>query len=166
MNTDATADSIERLWDAATRENSKYYVRQFSRISEKGGFAVSWNWPAFFFGVFWFVYRGMYLYAVLAFVAWIPVQSLSLLVLGESEAVYWGTTLAVMVVMGAVANALYLRHVNQRIAREAGKQASAGCRPARKSLEWACDAFDADGRGGPPRVRGWGGVGHRGPGIS
>jgi hypothetical protein len=121
MNTDATAESIERLWDAATRENSDYYVRQFSRIREKGGFAVSWNWPAFFFGMFWLVYRGMYLYAVLAFVGWIPIHGLALMVLGESEAVYWGTTLVVMVVIGAVANALYLRHVTQRIAREAAK---------------------------------------------
>jgi hypothetical protein len=142
MNTDATADSIEQLWEAATGKNSEYYVRQFARIREKGRIGITWNWPAFFFGLFWFFYRRMYLYAVLAFVGWIIINFVVFMgVGGLTEPASLVTIAAMMAVMGGAANALYLRQVTKRIARAAAKHPNVddqvqNLRSRRATLPW------------------------------
>ena len=53
--------------------NAGAYPDVFSRVAAAGeagyghGFAVSWNWPAFFCGVWWYLYRKMYLWAAVDF---------------------------------------------------------------------------------------------------
>lgn len=43
------------------REPQEYYREQFRRFEENGGnYVFTWNWPAFIFGVFWYLYRGMW----------------------------------------------------------------------------------------------------------
>jgi hypothetical protein len=64
-----------------------------------GGFALSWNWSAFFFGPIWMLYRRLYFWAILAFlVEWIP-----------------GFNLLIWIAVGSTANYLYFRHVQSRI---------------------------------------------------
>ena len=41
----------------------------FSRFDAAGGFRPTFIWPPLLFGLFWFIYRRMYLEAVLAFLA-------------------------------------------------------------------------------------------------
>ena len=54
-------------WESATN----YYLQTFRRFTGQTGpsglrFALTWHWPAFLFDPFlWFLYRKMYLYALL-----------------------------------------------------------------------------------------------------
>jgi hypothetical protein len=45
------------------------YVEIFGRFAPEGipRFAFSWDWPAFFYGVWWYLYRKMYLWAAVDF---------------------------------------------------------------------------------------------------
>ncbi len=53
--------------------NAGAYLEVFPRFAAAGeagyghGFAFSWNWPAFFCGVWWYLYRKMYLWAAVDF---------------------------------------------------------------------------------------------------
>jgi len=47
-------------------KNSDYYLKKWKYMLEKNS-KVSWNWPAFFFGFWWFLYRKMFLYGFLVF---------------------------------------------------------------------------------------------------
>ena len=50
-----------------------FYKDKFDKFNAKGGFLVTWNWPAMLFGPFWYFYRSMvvkgFLYLVLGCVA-------------------------------------------------------------------------------------------------
>jgi hypothetical protein len=45
------------------------YGKVFERFTAEGipGFAFSWNWPAFFCGTWWYLYRKLYLWAAVDF---------------------------------------------------------------------------------------------------
>jgi len=62
------APSAPTFDEAATFIGPKadYYIAQFQRL-DAGSSMVSWNWSAFLFGIFWLLYRKMYLYALIAF---------------------------------------------------------------------------------------------------
>ena len=47
--------------------NAAYYLPYFRRAEERGYPPVSWNWPVFFFGFFWFLYRKLYVWAAIVF---------------------------------------------------------------------------------------------------
>jgi Tfp pilus assembly protein PilE len=50
--------------------NAEKYLTKFRKFSVNGQdvFAATWHWPALLFGFFWFLYRKMYLWALLAFI--------------------------------------------------------------------------------------------------
>jgi len=52
---------------AFVQKNADYYLAKWEAMARSGS-KVSWNWPAFFFGVFWMGYRKMYLYAAIVVV--------------------------------------------------------------------------------------------------
>ena len=56
--------------EAYVGPNAGKYRDVFARFrkEEGSGFAFSWNWPAFFAGVWWYLYRKMYLWALVDFV--------------------------------------------------------------------------------------------------
>jgi len=63
-------------------------------------FHPGWNWAAFFFTFWWFLYRKMYFWAVLSFITlWLPYLNLLILI-------GWGVA----------ANNLYYKHANAKIA--------------------------------------------------
>lgn len=43
--------------------NRDYYLERFARFDARGKPGISWNWPAFFFGYMWLLYRNMWAYA-------------------------------------------------------------------------------------------------------
>jgi hypothetical protein len=55
--------------DAYVGPHAGKYREIFSRFrgDGTGGFGFSWNWPAFFAGVLWYLYRKMYLWAAIDF---------------------------------------------------------------------------------------------------
>jgi len=56
-------------FEAYVGPNAGAYLDVFARFPSEGGpaFAFSWNWPAFFCGVWWYLYRKMYLWAAVDF---------------------------------------------------------------------------------------------------
>lgn len=92
-------------WDSADR----YYMAQFRKFTSAPGqrFALTWHWPAFLVDPFlWFLYRKMYLYAVVYLVG--PV--LLFYVTGDmSVGFVW------RVIAGASANYLYYWHVKDHL---------------------------------------------------
>ncbi len=88
------------------QKNQKFYEEKFRKIYETGK-SRSWNWAAFFMGIYWMIYRKMYFKAGAFFI----------LSLVASSTPYIGVILnfAVLVGIAIYANALYLDHINANI---------------------------------------------------
>lgn len=61
----ASIDPTELMEVAVLRRWSGYYQRCWSRYKSKERFFLAWNWAAFFFGVWWLLYRRMYWFVLL-----------------------------------------------------------------------------------------------------
>lgn len=90
------------------QKNYKFYEKKFRKMEETGR-SISWNWSAFFMGIYWMIYRKMYFKAGAFFI----------LSLVASSTPYIGDILnvAVLVGIGMYANALYLDHIEGHIER-------------------------------------------------
>ena len=88
------------------QNNENFYKRKFKKMDETGK-SVSWNWAAFFMGIYWMVYRKMYFKAG-AFLLFSMVASYT---------PYIGNILKLCVLFGIseYANALYKDHVENSI---------------------------------------------------
>ena len=88
------------------QKNYKFYEKKFKKMEETGK-SISWNWSAFFMGIYWMIYRKMYFKAGAFFI----------LSLVASSTPYIGHILniAVLIGIGMYANALYLDHVEGNI---------------------------------------------------
>jgi hypothetical protein len=61
--------SVATLYQAAVGPKGQdFYMPYFQRAHQRGYAAISWNWPVFFVGFFWFLYRKLYLWAALVFI--------------------------------------------------------------------------------------------------
>ena len=88
-----------------------YYKEKFSKLETPDGprFALSWNWPAAIFDSFlWFLYRKMYMFALLYAVA----PALAIFITGDMTVGIVSRVLA-----GGSANYLYYWHVKDKIQR-------------------------------------------------
>ena len=82
-------------------KRADYYLYKFKKFLNRGtnSFAVTWNWPAFFLGFIWMLYRKMYLWTLIAFlIAFTPVA--------------FPLT---MIVWGIIGNYLYYLHARKKI---------------------------------------------------
>ena len=88
------------------QNNENFYKRKFKKMDETGK-SVSWNWAAFFMGIYWMVYRKMYFKA----------GAFLLLSMVASYTPYIGSILNLCVLFGIAvyANALYKDHVENSI---------------------------------------------------
>lgn len=81
--------------------NSYYYLQQFSKFTQTGRekFCITWNWSCCGFTFFWFLYRKMYILALVTFVVFcIP-----------------GVNIILHILVGMIGNYLYYRHVKENI---------------------------------------------------
>ena len=64
------AEQIEEDFSAFIGNNADKYLSRFGKFNIGGAdnFAITWHWPAFFFGSVWMIYRKLYLWALIAFV--------------------------------------------------------------------------------------------------
>jgi hypothetical protein len=88
-----------------------YYKEKFANLETPDGprFALSWNWPAAFFDSFlWFLYRKMYMFALLYAVA----PALAIFITGDMTVGIVSRVLA-----GGSANYLYYWHVKDKVQR-------------------------------------------------
>ena len=101
--------SVKTGW--AWRPAFLYYKEKFENIETPQGprFALSWNWPAALFDSFlWFLYRKMYMFALLYAVA----PALAIFLTGDVMVGIVSRMLA-----GASANYLYYWHVKDKVQR-------------------------------------------------
>lgn len=70
----AAADISPEEWRAFLGPRAAVYLDHFARFQRAGeAFTATWHWPGFFATGWWFLYRKLYLWAVLGLVgAWIP----------------------------------------------------------------------------------------------
>lgn len=85
------------------QKNQDFYEKKFKKMEETGK-SISWNWAAFFMGIYWMIYRKMYFKAGAFFI-------LSL-VASSTPYIGWILNLAVLVGIAVYGNALYLDHVS------------------------------------------------------
>ena len=110
--------------DAATfiGPKAEYYIPAFQRIDATGSM-VSWNWSAFIGGILWMLYRKMYLYALIAWVACIVIGFIP--VIGQ---ISW---IVQAVAFGILGNWLYKKKVEEELA------AAATLDPAARAAQFA-----------------------------
>lgn len=90
-------------------ENTNYYMGKFRELKMQNK-KESWNWSAFLFPAYWFIYRKMYLYALCLFLA-------------PNFLAFWGpfgriaSSVCISVVFGIFGNHIYMRHL-EKIAME------------------------------------------------
>ncbi|MGA3085973.1 MAG: DUF2628 domain-containing protein [Thermodesulfobacteriota bacterium] len=98
----------EEEFRAFIGKKADHYLSKFRSFFSGAnyGFAVTWNWPAFFLGFIWMLYRKMYLWALLAFFITFTPVALPLTMIG------WGI----------VGNYLYYLHGRKKILEYKSRQ--------------------------------------------
>lgn len=108
------------LWRAFIGPNADRYLEQFRQFTTGEGprFALTWHWPAFLVDPFlWFLYRKMYLYAIVYAVG----PALSAYLTGDyTVGIVW------RVIAGASANYIYYWHVKEHLGQIRAKGALDG----------------------------------------
>jgi hypothetical protein len=105
---------------AAIGKNAEYYVPRFERFA--GGAAISWNWPSLFVPLPWFLYRKMWLHAVVYFLGALLAAALAIALLlralgGVGLVLALGLWAAFrLAVLPMFANVLYYGVVEKRVA--------------------------------------------------
>lgn len=92
-------------------QNSEKYLSKFKKFNngpdEK--FSMTWHWPAFFTGIWWPLYRKLYLWAFITFIiSFIPLVSF-----------FW------MITLGIMGNYIYYKHAKKKITELKSLQPSA-----------------------------------------
>ena len=115
------AESEREKYMAAFFGDSPAYYLKANRAMF-GGENASFNFPAFLFGLFWFLYRKMYVYAIGIFALLFMIDQ-GIHVIGRSMPHYkealqffsFFITLAVSIVMGFKSNEIYIGYANRKI---------------------------------------------------
>ncbi|BCA55626.1 conserved membrane protein of unknown function [Nitrospira sp. KM1] len=97
------------LWRRFIGPNADRYLQQFKKFGPEQNpkFALTWNWPAFLFISFlWFLYRKMYLYAMVYAIG--PMVS-AYLTGDMTSGIVWS------VMAGATGNYVYFWHCREQI---------------------------------------------------
>lgn len=100
MNLDAGLPHTDEDYAAFVQGNTHTYLPKFHHYgATPSGFHAGWNWAAFFFSFWWFLYRKMYMWAAISFLTlWLPYFNF-----------------VVMIGWAIAANFLYFKHVNEKI---------------------------------------------------
>lgn len=118
------SSSAEEFYKAVIGDkNQAYYLRHFAQFDRNGKAGVTWNWPAFFITFYWFLYRKMWLNAIIYFFS--PYLVMALLgiitvIIGDRSGMlisvgYISYLGAVFILLPMYANALYYKHCQSKI---------------------------------------------------
>ena len=107
---DDSAGVREEDLRAFVGDEADHYLERWQPLLDGGGGFVGFNWPAFFFNWFWFLYRKMY---------WTGVALIALLIVinGFVGGVQFGLSLLFSVLLGLLANQLYYRKAKRVITK-------------------------------------------------
>ncbi|MGG7178148.1 DUF2628 domain-containing protein [Clostridium paraputrificum] len=116
-STDEYADMYgvtpNEMMDFIGDKKTEFYMEKWTRYQENDKF-ISWNWPAFFFGLIWFAYRKMYGIAGIIFGISI-LSSIFTSVIFDLSGLNSLISLAVMIGSGLLANQLYIKNCIKKI---------------------------------------------------
>lgn len=126
LNTaDTAADESAEFYRAIVGpKHQDYYLRHFQRFDARGKTGVSWHWPALFVTFYWFLYRKMWLsaliYFFLPYLVMIPL-AIAAAIAGKSADVVVGVgyilyLIGIFLLPALYANALYYNHCKEKIA--------------------------------------------------
>jgi Tfp pilus assembly protein PilE len=105
----------------AGNNSQDYYLQRFARFDKNGEAGISWHWPALFITLYWLLYRKMWLYAFIYFIAPYIVGGVLGVMAAASEGsglvkmLTFFVYLAYFVVPPLYANAWYYRHCHKKI---------------------------------------------------
>ena len=100
--------SIEEFSAFIGNHNTDYYLEHIHKMKSNNRF-LSWNWPCFFLGPYWFLYRKLYSIASILIALTI---SLSLIFHSKTPMFF---TLLVRIILAIFANAIYLNICARKI---------------------------------------------------
>ena len=112
---DVEPQSNEALWnDLVVFAGDPSYAKKWRALHTGRSSMAGFNFPAFFFGLLWYVYRRMYLYGVAILIApW--VIGAVVLGLGGRESLLNVLSLTFAILSGFIANPIYYYHARRRI---------------------------------------------------
>jgi len=106
-------------------KNADKYLPKFKKFNVDGvdQFAWTWHWPAFFFGLWWLLYRKLYVWALISsywfFIPfWLAVSSSFSVVIGKILFLFLFIPFCFFVsslLYGAIANYVYYEHAKKKI---------------------------------------------------
>ena|GEM_PF-2017514 len=91
------------------------FEESFNLFDDSGGFRPTFIWAPLFFGLFWFLYRRMYLEAVLAFLAGLALMSLRVAWGEGGEGTVMLMSFCFSLFMAVAGRWLYWRAVDRRL---------------------------------------------------
>jgi Tfp pilus assembly major pilin PilA len=100
-------------------KNAGYYITKFKKFESDRSdkIQVTWNWPAFFFGFWWFIYRRLYLSALFVFaINLMPFCTRLIFDISTSNILGIVFGLLLMIIWGASANYIYYKRAKKKIA--------------------------------------------------
>ena len=109
-----------QLYELYFRKSKEYYIDKLTKY--KSGQKFTFNVFAFLFGLFWFVYRKMYIQALLILLAIIGESFIEQLILANnvdentSKTINIISTIAIATITGLLGNNLYIKQAEKSIA--------------------------------------------------
>jgi Tfp pilus assembly protein PilE len=119
-----TQDNPEEFYNAIVgSKNLGYYLNHFSQFDNNGKAGTSWHWPAFFVTFYWFLYRKMWLnaliYFLLPYLVMIPMGIVAAMAGKSSDTIigigYLLYLVGTFLLPPMYANALYYKHCKKKI---------------------------------------------------
>ena len=105
---DANGISISEMVTFIGDKNTDYYIEKWTHYQNNENF-LSWNWPAFLCGFYWFWYRKMYL--IMTIILLVSICGAFFL----PDWVWSILTLGITIGCGLFANQLYMKHAVRKI---------------------------------------------------
>lgn len=122
MTPEAPTPSDDLYRSVIGESNQDFYLSYFRRADARGYAPISWHWPVFVIGLFWFLYRKQYRFAVIVF--GMPYLAALIAALINTAIPGSGQPLLVLAVFGfgfvwlpLHANGVYYRWVHDEIGR-------------------------------------------------
>ncbi|MEJ5173293.1 MAG: DUF2628 domain-containing protein [Hydrogenothermaceae bacterium] len=94
-------------------KNGDYYIQKWEELSLSNS-KISWNWAAFFFGLFWLGYRKMYPHAFGLMIFSLILQYVQKVV-NTDPVVVALTNLSISIILGMFGNYLYYEYTKSKI---------------------------------------------------
>ena len=89
------------------QNKTEYYIPKFKEMQDVYK-TTSWNWAAFFFNSWWFIYRKMYLVGI-------GIIGINLLLSAIVPSISWILSIAIPILSGIYGNNIYLKHIKKEL---------------------------------------------------